>query len=141
MTATKQTAGATPRLRPASPAPSASGKMAADISHYEGAATRVPARRISRSSHPGEQLQQTIGNQAMQRLASSGRLQAKLRVGPPNDIYELEADRLTDQVMQCGYSVQRQCAACSSGKKCPNCEENEPQKLRRKAEAPRTVDS
>ena len=54
-------------------------------------------------------LQQTIGNQAVQRLmrddcgplsAVGGRIQAKLRIGQPNDVYEQEADRVADQVMR-----------------------------------------
>lgn len=50
--------------------------------------------------HPILQLQRTIGNQAVQRLFKSGILQAKLKIGQPNDIYEQEADRVADQVMQ-----------------------------------------
>lgn len=45
-------------------------------------------------------LQQTLGNQTVQRLYRSGLLQAKLRIGQPNDIYEQEADRVADQVMR-----------------------------------------
>ena len=45
-------------------------------------------------------LQNTVGNQAVQRLFKSGRLQAQFRIGPPNDIYEQEADRVADQVMR-----------------------------------------
>ncbi len=53
-------------------------------------------------------LQRTIGNQAVQRLlkvsgrrsAVGGYVQAKLRIGQPNDIYEQEADRVAEQVMR-----------------------------------------
>ncbi len=45
-------------------------------------------------------LQKSIGNQAVQRLFKSGVLQAKLKIGNPNDIYEKEADRVADQVMR-----------------------------------------
>jgi hypothetical protein len=54
-------------------------------------------------------LQQTIGNQAVQRLiqgtgirvqGSGVKIQAKLNIGKPNDIYEQEADRVADQVMR-----------------------------------------
>lgn len=45
-------------------------------------------------------LQRTIGNQAVQKLARSGILQAKLRIGQPGDFYEQEADRVADAVMQ-----------------------------------------
>ncbi len=46
------------------------------------------------------QLQRTAGNQAVQRLIKSRALQAKLRIGQPNDIYEQEADRVAEQVMR-----------------------------------------
>ena len=45
-------------------------------------------------------LQKTIGNQAVQKLFKSGVIQAKLRIGQPNDIYEQEADRVAEQVMR-----------------------------------------
>lgn len=45
-------------------------------------------------------LQRTIGNQAVQRLFKSGVIQAKLKIGQPNDIYEQEADRVAEQVMR-----------------------------------------
>jgi len=45
-------------------------------------------------------LQRTVGNQAVQRLLKSGTLQAKLKIGQPNDQYEQEADRVADQVMR-----------------------------------------
>jgi hypothetical protein len=45
-------------------------------------------------------LQSTIGNQTVQRLFNSGVIQAKLKIGPPGDIYEQEADRIADKVMR-----------------------------------------
>ncbi len=54
-------------------------------------------------------LQQTIGNQAVQRLIRNtpipgtsivGQIQSKLKIGQPNDVYEKEADRIADQVMR-----------------------------------------
>lgn len=45
-------------------------------------------------------LHKTIGNQAVQRLFKSGHLQAKLRIGQPTDIYEQEADRVANQIIQ-----------------------------------------
>ncbi len=44
-------------------------------------------------------LQHTIGNQAVQKLFKSGTIQPKLKIGKPGDKYELEADRIADQVM------------------------------------------
>lgn len=66
-------------------------------------------------------LQRTIGNQAVQRL------QAKLTVGAPGDIYEQEADRVAEQVMRMpdgditafsglhGKKLQKKCAPCAGG--------------------------
>jgi len=51
-------------------------------------------------SHPILQLQQQLGNQAVQRLLQSRHIQAKLTIGAPNDKYEQEADRVADQVMR-----------------------------------------
>lgn len=42
-------------------------------------------------------LQRTAGNQAVQGLISSGVLQTKLRVGPPRDRYEEEADKVAEE--------------------------------------------
>ncbi len=44
--------------------------------------------------------QQALGNQAVQRLLSSGMIQAKLTISEPGDQYEQEADRVADQVMR-----------------------------------------
>ncbi len=63
-------------------------------------------------------------------LTHSGlRLQAKLRIGAPNDKYEQEADRVAEQVLRMPEpTVQRQCAACASGKGlCPKCAAEEEQ--------------
>ena len=49
---------------------------------------------------PLYQLQQTLGNQAIQRWYESGRLQAKLGIGPLGDRFEQEADRVADRVMR-----------------------------------------
>jgi hypothetical protein len=45
-------------------------------------------------------LQRTIGNRAVTRLIQSGVLQAELKVGQPDDIYEREADRAAEQVIR-----------------------------------------
>jgi hypothetical protein len=45
-------------------------------------------------------LQQTAGNRTVQRMLKSGILQAKLRIGQPNDVYEREADRVAERVMR-----------------------------------------
>lgn len=45
-------------------------------------------------------LHQTLGNQAVQRLFNAGVIQAKLKIGAPDDVYEQEADRVAEQVMR-----------------------------------------
>ena len=55
--------------------------------------TDSPADRV-------EVLQRTIGNQAVQRLFKFGVLQAELKIGQANDIYEQEADRVAGEVMK-----------------------------------------
>lgn len=45
------------------------------------------------------QFHQQYGNRAVQRMFEAGQLQAKLKIGQPNDKYEQEADRVADQVM------------------------------------------
>jgi len=50
-------------------------------------------------------LQRTIGNQAVQRLIKSGKLQTKLRIGQLGDKYEQEADRVADAVMRMPQAV------------------------------------
>src|SRR5260370_30101374 len=49
--------------------------------------------------HPVLRLQRAVGNQAVQRMINSGRLQAKLNVNQPGDVYEQEADQAAEQVM------------------------------------------
>jgi hypothetical protein len=41
-----------------------------------------------------------MGNEALQRMMEAGVIQAKLKMGQPNDKYEQEADRVADQVMR-----------------------------------------
>ena len=45
-------------------------------------------------------LQRTVGNQAVQGLLKSGFIQGKLTIGQPGDVYEQEADRVAEQLMQ-----------------------------------------
>ena len=74
-------------------------------------------------------LQQTIGNQAVQRLLKSGAIQAKLKIGQPNDKYELEADRIADKVMSMpepkGSLVNSHSSLVQKKSTCPGCPEKE----------------
>ena len=44
-------------------------------------------------------LQQQIGNQSFQRLLKTGKIQAKLKVSQPSDRFELEADKVGQQIL------------------------------------------
>ncbi len=70
-------------------------------------------------------LQRTIGNRAVQRLFSSGAIQAKLKIGQPNDIYEQEADRVANDVMSM-TAGSRQKAVSSDLNTIQKLEEEEP---------------
>jgi hypothetical protein len=60
-----------------------------------------PAPRTVRHARPGiDQLQRTLGNAGMSRLLRAGGIQPKLTVGPADDEYEREADRVADDVMR-----------------------------------------
>jgi hypothetical protein len=79
-------------------------KSNADLAQQEQHAQRgfaAPNVRPSLRSVPGFlQLQRTIGNQAVCRLAGGQVLQPKLQVGPAGDRYEREADQVADEVMR-----------------------------------------
>jgi hypothetical protein len=64
--------------------------------HYEDQGdVRVSKLDPSPSRHPTLDLQNRIGNRAIQRL-----IQTKMRIGSPDDEYEREADRIADLVMR-----------------------------------------
>lgn len=103
-----------------------------------------PTRSDTTSSgfnHPTSsllRLQRTLGNQVMQRL------QAKLTVGAPGDIYEQEADRVAEQVMRTpdgditafsglhGKKLQKKCAPCAGGgAPCSKCAAEEKLSMKR----------
>lgn len=58
------------------------------------------ARSDNQRADMVRRLQQTHGNAYVQRLLQSKAVQAKLTVGPPNDIYEQEADSVAEKVVQ-----------------------------------------
>jgi hypothetical protein len=45
------------------------------------------------------QIQEAVGNQAVQELLKSRFIRAKLKISMPNDVYEQEADRVADAIM------------------------------------------
>jgi hypothetical protein len=77
------------------------------------------------------QMQQTFGNHYVQRMVEKSknssqepgtRIQAKLKIGQPNDIYEREADRIADQVMR---MPEPQESLVQRNSTCPECLEEE----------------
>ncbi len=78
------------------------------------------------SGSPAEsvlEFQRTAGNQAVQRLIKSGALQAKLKIGKPNDIYEQEAEKVADSVMRASKSSMVSAGEFQVQRKCSGCEE------------------
>jgi hypothetical protein len=74
--------------------------------------------------------QRSLGNQAVQRLLSSGVIRAKLKINEPGDRYEQEADRVADTVMRMsdpsttkGAAVSEQARSTSVQRMCSDCED------------------
>jgi hypothetical protein len=98
----------------------------AGIQPHSSPVERAPGSRDITSFLFG--LQRLHGNRYVQRLLSSGVLQAKLTVSEPGDQYEQEADRVAEQVMRMPEphgswransdgeakhpQIQRMCSAC-----------------------------
>ena len=89
------------------------------------------------------QLQKTVGNSVVQRLYKAGKLQASLKIGQPDDVYEQEADRVAQQVMRMPEPlVQKKCRCSSGGQTCAKCaEEKEKLHIQRTAGASAVPDS
>ena len=84
---------------------------------FQSAIPATAARQTSPEAHmdfPASYLRyahQAMGNRSLGRW-----VQAKLKIGSPNDVYEQEADRVADRVIRMpDPAVQRKCAACESG--------------------------
>ncbi|MHC5058424.1 MAG: eCIS core domain-containing protein [Planctomycetota bacterium] len=87
-------------------------KMNEKSNHSLAKKRKLSGPGVSKSVHSPVhsilQLQQTKGNQEVQRLLKSGKIQAKLKIdrvsrltiNKPNDKYEQEADRVADRVMR-----------------------------------------
>jgi hypothetical protein len=72
-------------------------------------------------------LQRSIGNRAVHRMFNQGEIQAKLKIGRPNDIYEQEADRIAEQVVNMPepslYRKKTDTAYGQIQRVCPECED------------------
>src|SRR6266404_4264077 len=83
---------------------------------------------VCRETSPLARLQRTVGNRAINRLLRSRTIQPKLTVSHPDDPYEREADRVSDEVMRMpgptSLAVQRGPARIQ--RFCPECEKEQP---------------
>ena len=80
--------------RKAQQAPSAQSGPAG--SHLQS----LPGNPAAATAADVTQMQKSYGNRAVSRLLSSHTVQAKLEVGPADDRYEQEADRVAQTVMR-----------------------------------------
>src|SRR5258708_14832530 len=78
------------------PSPQAAPANAAASSHLQ----RLPDNPGAATPADVVQMQNRYGNRAVTRLLSSHTVQAKLEVGPADDHYEQEADRVAQMVMR-----------------------------------------
>lgn len=110
--------------RPSIRAPAERGSRTAVGREPRGPARVLPAGRPS------------FANSAVGRLVGALRVQARLRVSAPGDVYEEEADRVADQVLRMPEPiVQRSCAGCAGGEPCAECEDEGPAIQRMAAES------
>ncbi|MFK7868712.1 MAG: DUF4157 domain-containing protein [Roseobacter sp.] len=73
---------------------------------------------------------------------NAGRLQAKLQVGPQNDVYEREADRVADRVMNAPETAaQRACANCEDKDKETAQRQSQPEEEEESLQMKRAADS
>lgn len=108
------------------------------LSTFQAARKESKVSDIATSSHIISKnlnsSKQTIDNWNVQQLVRSGILKTKLKISHPNDPYEGEADRISDEVMR----MSQETVAPSGAKdltvyrKCKRCEEEEKKKIHRK---------
>jgi hypothetical protein len=69
---------------------------------------RLPDNPAAATPADVTQMQKSYGNRAVTRLLSSHTVQAKLEVGPANDHYEQEADRVAAKVMRMPETAEKE---------------------------------
>ena len=88
------------------------------------------------TNNPLLYLQQTVGNQVVQNLINSRKIQTKLRVSKPSDACEEEADLVASQIMGASnlpeesYLIKRSSVDKKVHRKCKGCEDDEKSKTR-----------
>jgi hypothetical protein len=86
---------------------------------------RAVGRLLSEISKPFSTVQQApVQRQLFQERIKSGILQAKLKIGQANDIYEQEADKVAEHVMRMPDPILQH--------KCPKCDKNKEKILQAK---------
>ena len=82
-----------------------------------------PRGESAPASHPLQEMQAQTGNAAVQWLLRSGGVQAKIRIGSPDDPEEREADDVAEQVMHppAVFGGPAHCACDGSDEKCEAC--------------------
>jgi len=106
---------------------------AAAIGHSRSAAPSAA------SLPPALQLQQMVGNQAMQEFLRSGYIQAKLAISNPDDPEEREADQVAHTIMRkaAGAPFSSPCSCSHDGEMCEDCQQRQSQPtISRRASAP-----
>jgi hypothetical protein len=79
-----------------------------------------PSRATSRIADRALSLQQTLGNQAWQRLAAAQLIQPKLHADQANDRHEQDAKRVADRILRTP-AAQQVSLHCACGGSCPRC--------------------
>ena len=88
---------------------------------------------------PVWQLQQQVGNQAVQQLLRSGFIQAKLAISNPDAPEEREADNVAHAIMRshAGAPVSTPCSCSHDGEMCEECQQKQSQPtIHRRASSP-----
>jgi hypothetical protein len=80
-----------------------------------------PSRATSRIADRALSLQQTLGNQAWQRLAAAQLIQPKLHADQANDRHEQDAKRVADRILRTP-AAQQVSLHCACGGSCPRCQ-------------------
>ena len=89
----------------------------------KAAPQRGSASNAAPELHPALQLQQQVGNQAMQQLLRAGIIQAKLAISQPDDPEEREAEATADRIMRKHAGVTAAPCSCDTDEEdmCDEC--------------------
>ncbi len=108
--------------------------------HAKGASTHMrQAAQSQNELHPVLEVQQQVGNQAMQQLLRAGFIHAKLTVSQPEDPEEREADAVSDRIMRshAGPAAAASTCSCSNEEEmCDECRQRHTAAIMRKEAGP-----